>query len=126
MASECARSAGPAAWPSRLWQGKLPRLGGVLFVVLALAINGCDAVDSMRNGFEHSQAVSAALEKSLGLKSFVGFNWNNGSLSSVTVAFDGLPTDRSLQEISEATRSAVLREFKQEPKKIVVSFSISP
>jgi hypothetical protein len=30
------------------------------------------------------------------------------------------------QEIAESCRGAVLREFKQEPKKIIVSFSITP
>jgi hypothetical protein len=93
------------------------------FATLALA--GCDAVDSMRNGFEHSQAVSTELEKSLGLKSYVGFNWNNGSLTSVNVTFQGIPKDHSLADIIEISRQTVLKEFKQEPKQIVVSFAIS-
>jgi hypothetical protein len=95
-------------------------------VLVALTMTGCDAVDSMRNGFEHSQAVSAQLEKSLGLKSFVGFHWNNGVLTSVTITFDEVPQDRSLPEITDLCREAVLKEFKQEPKKIIVSFSITP
>jgi hypothetical protein len=56
----------------------------------------------------------------------VGFNWSNGFLTSVTVTFDGVPKDKSLVEISEASRSAVLKEFKQQPKQIVVSFAITP
>ena len=93
------------------------------FATLALA--GCDAVDSMRNGFQHSEAVSAELEKSLGTKSFVGFNWNNGSLTSVNVTFQGIPNNHALPEIIEISRQAVLKEFKQEPKQIIVSFAIS-
>jgi hypothetical protein len=93
-------------------------------LLLSLALWGCDAIDSVKEGFAHSQAVSAELEKSLGLKSFVGFNWHNGSLTAVTITFDGIPKDRSLSEISEATRRAVLKEFKQEPQQIVVSFTI--
>jgi hypothetical protein len=80
MASEPKRIASrPVSSSARLCCGKLTRLRSIILVALAVAINGCDAVDSMRNGFKHSQAVSAELEKSLGLKSFVGFNWNNGS-----------------------------------------------
>jgi hypothetical protein len=92
--------------------------------LLSLSLWGCDAVDSVKEGFAHSQAVSAELEKSLGLKSFVGFNWNNGSLTAVTITFDGIPKDRSLSEISETATRAVLNEFKQEPTLIVVSFTI--
>ena len=94
------------------------------FAILALV--GCDAVDSMRNGFGHSQAVSTQLEKALGSKPLVGFNWNNGVLTSVSITFDGVPKDRSLPEITEITREVVLKEFKQTPKKIIVSFAITP
>lgn len=80
----------------------------------------------MRHGFEHSQAVSSDLEKSLGMKSFVGFNWHNGQLTSVTVNFEGLPKGRSLDEITEHARNAVRRHFKQEPQQLVIAFSVKP
>jgi hypothetical protein len=101
-------------------------LQSIVAVVLTVALCACDAIDSMQNGFAHSSAVSAELEKSVGLKSFVGFNWNNGFLTQVTVTFEGVPENRSLQEITQLSRAAVLKEFKQEPKKIVVAFMLSP
>jgi hypothetical protein len=55
-----------------------------------LVLSGCDAADTM-SGFEHSTAVSTDLERSVGAKPFVGFNWNNGSLRQVTI-----PSERSL------------------------------
>lgn len=97
---------------------------GILAFCAVLA--GCDAADSLREGFAHSQAVQADLERSIGLKSLVGFDWNNGSLSRVSVTFQGLPMTHPLSEIADSTRFAVRKEFKQEPKEIVVSFSISP
>ena len=104
-------------------QRPVAALSALLF---ALALASCDAFDSLKNGFEHSQAISAQLEKSLGTKVLVGFNWSNGSLRSVTVTFQGIPKDRSLSEISELSRAAVLKEFKQEPKQIVVAFVLTP
>ena len=92
----------------------------------ALLLMSCDAVDSVKEGFDHTKAVSTELEKSLGTKAFVGFNWHNGSLTSVNVTFDGIPKDRSLTEIADLSRAAVRREFKQEPKQIVVAFSLKP
>jgi len=116
-----------AAKEVRLTTMRRRRSNCALALVFAtLALVGCDAVDSMRNGFEHAQAVSAELEKSLGVKSFVGFNWNNGALTSVNVTFQGVPRDRPLPEIIELSRQAVLKAFKQQPKQIVVSFAITP
>jgi len=97
----------------------------ILFLLLSLMLWGCDAVDTMKEGFAHSQAVSVELERSIGLKSYVGFNWNNGSLTSVNVTFDGIPKNKSLPEISEAAKAAVLKEFRQEPKQIVVAFKMT-
>jgi hypothetical protein len=95
-----------------------------LLSVLSLA--GCDAMDTMTDGISHSQAVSEKLESSLGLKSHVGFQWNNGSLKSVTVTFEGLPNSPGLPEISAQVQRAVSAEFKQTPKTIVVAFTLSP
>jgi hypothetical protein len=66
------------------------------------------------------------LEKSLGVKSFIGFNWNNGSLASVNVTFQGIPPNVPLAEIVAKSRQAVISEFKQTPKQIVVAFVLQP
>ena len=95
-------------------------------IVLLATLTACDQIDSMKEGFAHSQAVSAELEKTLGLKSFVGFNWNNGSLTSVNVTFQGLPKNVALSDIAEKSKQAVVSEFKQTPKQIVIGFSIEP
>lgn len=95
-------------------------------LMLIVTITACDAVDSMKEGFAHSQAVSDKLEKTVGLKSFVGFEWNNGSLTSVTVTFQGLPPDGALSDISVKAKQAIAAEFKQTPKQILISFSIEP
>jgi hypothetical protein len=81
----------------------------------------CDAWDSLRYGLEHSQAVSADLEKSPGMKSIVGFSWNNEQLTAVTVDFEGLPYDRPLEEFAEHSKKAVLRHFKQQPKQLAIA-----
>jgi len=89
-------------------------LAAIALAIVAFCLIGCDAVDSFKNRFAHSEAVSASLEKALGEKPFVGFNWNNGSLTSVTVTFEGVPKDRTLAEIADLSRAAVLKEFKQD------------
>lgn len=74
----------------------------------------------------HGSRRTVGLEKSLGVQPLVGFNWNNGFLTSVHVTFEGIPKDKSLPEIGEVATRAVLKEFKQEPKQIVISFTIKP
>ena len=66
-----------------------------LLMTLA-ALTACNAVDAMKEGFAHSQAVSNKLQKATGLKSFVGFSRNNGSLTSANVTFRGLPKHGTL------------------------------
>ena len=97
----------------------------VLLLVASASLIACDAIDTMTDGFSHSRAVSAKLESSLGLKNTVGFNWNNGSLDSVTITFAGVPSSPSLPEISVQVRQAVIAEFKQSPKAIVLAFSVA-
>lgn len=80
----------------------------------------------MKEGFAHAEAVSTQLEKTVGHKPFVGFNWNNGFLTSVNVTFEGVPANATLPEILEKSKQAIVSEFKQTPKKIVISFSIKP
>ena len=98
----------------------------VTVLVATVALSACGAVDTMKDGFAHSQAVSADLEKSLGLKSFVGFNFFNGQLASVSVTFDGIPSQKSLIDITEASKQAVTAEFKQTPRELIVSFKVHP
>ena len=94
--------------------------------ILATTLSACDAVDTMKEGFAHSQAVSDQMQKAFGLKSFVGFSWNNGSLTSVTVSFQGLPRDAALSDIATKARRAIATEFKQVPEQIVIAFNIEP
>jgi hypothetical protein len=98
----------------------------VLLALALVTLSGCGAVDTLKDGFAHSQAVSASLEKSLGAKSFVGFNWFNGTLNSVNITFQEVPNNKTLQEILSESKSAVAQEFKQNPQQIVVSFSVKP
>lgn len=91
---------------------------------IALALTACGPVDTLKEGFAHSKAVSENLEKTLGVKSFVGFNWSNGSLDSVSVTFEGIPANVPLADIVEKSKRAVANEFKQLPSQVVISFAV--
>ena len=93
-------------------------------VSIALALAGCGPIDTMKEGFAHSQAVSASLEKSLGVKSFVGFNWSNGVLVSVNVTFQGIPRNVALADIAAQSQQAVVAEFKEAPSEVVIAFAL--
>ena len=93
-------------------------------LVLALALAGCDAVDTLKEGFKHSQAVAGDLEGSTGVRPQVGFSWNNGRLTSVTVQYPRLVESKPLHDIAAAARDAISREFKQTPENIVLSFAL--
>lgn len=98
-----------------------PQFFASLALACALA-SGCGPIEAIKDGTANGKAVSDELEKSLGVKSFVGFQWTNGVLVSVSVNFQGVPTNTPLPEIAEKTKRSVVDHFKQAPKQIVIAF----
>jgi hypothetical protein len=98
------------------------KIATVLVFVLNLA--ACDAVNTVTEGFGHAKAVEADLEQATGVRPQVGFNWNNGRLTSVTVAFPRIYETKPLRELAETTRASVTSQFKQTPENIVLAFSL--
>lgn len=95
-------------------------------ISLAALLAACNPVEQFTDGIAHSKAVSAALEKSTGMKSNVGLNWANGSFVNVSVNFQGLPQKNDLAEITDKVKAAVIAEFKEKPQQLVVGFVIKP
>jgi hypothetical protein len=93
-------------------------------LVLAAGLAACGPINAFVDGYKYAKAVEADLEAVTGLKPGVGFNWHNGRLASVTVIFPSLYKDKPLPELAEAVRAAVVKEFKQPPENIVLSFSL--
>src|SRR5262245_26992887 len=91
-------------------------------LIVALTLASCGVVNTMTEGFKQAQAVETDLETSTGLRPRVGFNWNNGRLTSVTVAFPRVHDGKPLPELADAVRAAVAKEFKQTPENIILSF----
>ena len=98
----------------------------IAVAVVAAALAGCDAVNTLKEGVKHVRAIEADLAETTGVKPNVGFNWNNGQLTSVTVAFPKLYEDKPLRELAALARAAVAKEFKQTPKTILLSFAVDP
>jgi hypothetical protein len=98
------------------------RIAAVLLVALGLA--ACDAMNTMTEGFNHAKAVETDLEGSTGVRPNVGFSWNNGRLTSVTVTYPRLNETKPLPELAATIREAVTKEFKQKPERIVVAFAV--
>jgi hypothetical protein len=96
----------------------------VAIVVLACGLGACGMISTLLNGFKNAKAVESDLEEVTGLKPAVGFNWNNGRLTSVSVTFPRLYDAKPLQELAEVTRAAVGKEFKQTPENIVLAFAL--
>ncbi len=94
------------------------------FLILAFSLAGCDAVNTLTDGFRHAQAVESDLQASIGIRPRVGFNWNNGRLVSVTVAFPKLYVEKPLTQLADTVRRSVTNEFRQTPGDIVLAFSL--
>jgi hypothetical protein len=96
----------------------------LLWLSLSLLLASCDMVSTLKDGLAQSEAMAADLDKATGSKPFVGFNWNNGKLTSVSVTYEGLPKGMALPDLAAQARAAAAKHFKQEPGQLVLAFSI--
>jgi hypothetical protein len=92
--------------------------------LIVLTLAACDAVNTVTEGAAHARAVESDLEKATGVKPRVGFNWNNGRLTSVTVQYPNIVQSPSLNDLAKAVRASVESQFKQTPENIVLAFSL--
>lgn len=96
----------------------------IIIYVLLVVITGCGAVDSMTEGLKHSQEVADDMERSVGERPFVGFNWSNGFLTDVSVTFSVVPDEKSVNELIVLSRESIQKHFEQIPDQIIVAFSV--
>jgi hypothetical protein len=93
-------------------------------LVLALTLAACDAVNTVTEGMSHARAVESDLERATGVKPSVGFNWNNGRLTLVTVQYPRVVESERLDDLAKKVRASVTAKFKQTPENIVLAFSL--
>ena len=80
----------------------------IAIAFIAICLAGCGMADAVVNGMKHSAAVETAIKEATGVKPSVGFNWNNGHLTSVTVTFPQLYDTKPLRDVAEIAREAVV------------------
>jgi len=93
----------------------------LVLAALSMALGGCNVVNAVKEGMEQSEAAASSIEKQVGVKPDVGFNFQNGSFTAATVVFNSVPS-ASLPELEKISRKAVVASFKSEPERLVVSF----
>jgi len=93
----------------------------VALLALCVSLSSCDMVSSMKESMAQSDEAAASIEKQVGTRPQVGFNYNNGAFTAVTVQFMALPS-ASLPDVERIARAAVVAAFKQEPENLVISF----
>jgi hypothetical protein len=96
-------------------------------VILALALTllfGCGFFDSTVELYNQSKEVEAEMSRELGVETFVGFNYTNGSLNDVTIAFIGMPENLPVEEMVARAKSSVSSHFESSPKQVTVSITV--
>jgi hypothetical protein len=92
--------------------------------LIAVILVACDATSTVTEGFKQARSVESDLETATGVKPNVGFNWQNGKLTSVTVIFPALPETKPLRELADEVRAIVGKEFKEGANNVVLAFSL--
>ncbi len=92
--------------------------------MFAISLTACDVTGTLTEGSKQARAVESALETSTGVKPNVGFNWQNGHLTSVTIIFPAIPETKPLRELADEVRATVGKEFKEGANNVVLAFSL--
>lgn len=98
--------------------------GWVALGALVMTLVGCGMAQDFTDAEIHATAVTADLKAALGVESHVGFNFANGTLTSVSVGISTLPKGVTPGAVLEKVPAIVNTEFKEKPKHIVVAFMI--
>jgi len=93
-------------------------------LLLALGLAACGVISTLIEGWKYAKAVETDLESTTGVKPNVGFEWKNGQLLTVTVAYPQLYERKPLAALAEIVRRSVETHFKQQARDIVLSFSL--
>jgi hypothetical protein len=107
----------------------MTRLAAFRFAALlaaALGVAACGVISTLVEGWRYAKAVEADLEAATGVRPTVGFNWSNGRLLTVTVAYPQLYERKPLAALAGIVRRSVESHFKQKPEDIELSFSLGP
>ncbi len=96
----------------------------VAILAFAVSLATCGPVSTVTEGWKHAKAIESDLEVFSGVAPQVGFNWYNGRLVSVTVAFPRIYETKPLRELAEAVRASVSKQFKETPDNIMLIFSL--
>jgi hypothetical protein len=103
------------------------KFAGLLWLLVFLS--ACDAVtgafDKVKEGIVQAQGVSDDVAKVSGVTPGVSINWKNGELAEVALKFESVPKDARIADLAEAARASIRKRLTQEPKQLLISFSIA-
>ncbi|HKJ50685.1 MAG TPA: hypothetical protein VKB27_04240 [Gammaproteobacteria bacterium] len=96
-------------------------------VMLVLAAAGCDSFENMTELFEKQKLVTEAIKNETGWESQVGFNFNNGVFTNVTVLLNANDVrDRKVTDLERVLVKIVLDNFKSKPQTIYIQIATTP
>jgi len=99
-------------------------LGLVLSIVL---FAGCGLVEDVKGMMEKAQAVSKAIKDKHGWETQVGWNMNNGKLTSVTVMFHSKEVrEQKVVLLESAAAEAVAKALALKPETLIVQIVSQP
>jgi hypothetical protein len=95
--------------------------------IAALLLASCGWFNSLSELEGQSSATADALERDLGVKPKIGWQYFNGTLTSVNVTFEeGKVEGVSMGVLETQVRAAVKANFKEPPRHIMISAVIKP
>ena len=99
------------------------------FTIVLCTILGsvsCDLVEDIQGMTEKQQVIQADIAVQTNLKTQVGWNIHNGTLTNVTILFDAAEVgDRTVSDLVAIVKPIVIKHFEQTPQAIIVSVVVN-
>ena len=98
----------------------------VPLLIVALLLAGCGAAEKMERMLEQQKAVSEDIDNALGVESEIGWQWQNGVLTQMTVALPAREVDgATVYELTQIIEPIVDKHFDTKPEVLFVTLWVS-
>ncbi len=99
----------------------------IVLLLCAFVLYGCDSVEDMKGMFEKQELAQTHIKKQYGWNSQLGFNFNNGVLTQVTIVFNAEEVrNETVENLESITKKVVANVFKSKPQAIFIQIASVP
>ncbi len=97
----------------------------VTLFIAAMLLAGCGAAEKMERLLEQQQAVTEEIDAALGVESEIGWQWQNGVFTEMTVAIPARDVDgATVYELTQIIEPIIEKHYDTKPQILYVTLFV--